>query len=103
VAAIARYLGAALPSANDKLFRTLPASERESVRKAVALLRLARALNQGRRRAVESVSANIREGKVKLALNHRRSVTAELELWASTKERGYFRAVFGRDLVLALS
>lgn len=103
VAAIARYLGTALPSSNDKLLRTLPAAERESVRKAVALLRLARALNQGRRRGVEKLAAKVREGLVQVELTHRRGITAELELWASTKERGYFRAVFGRDLDLALS
>jgi exopolyphosphatase/guanosine-5'-triphosphate,3'-diphosphate pyrophosphatase len=103
VAAIARYLGTALPLGNDKLLRTLPATERESVRKAVALLRLARSLNQGRRRAVESVSATARAGTVRLQITHRRGITAELELWASRKESAYFRSVFGRDLDLALS
>lgn len=103
VAAIARYLGAALPATNDKLLRTLPPSERENVRKAVALLRLARALNQGRRRAVQSVAAKLRDGRVRITFAHRRGVTAELELWASKKESGYFRSVFGRDLELALS
>src|SRR5512133_238956 len=43
IAAITRFLGAALPTGSDKLLRTLPAGERENVRKAVALLRLARA------------------------------------------------------------
>lgn len=103
VAAIARYLGAALPSANDKLLRTLPAADRENVRKAVALLRLARALNQSRRRAVQSLSAELRDGRVRLTFTHRRGLNAELELWASKKESAYFRSVFGRDLELALS
>lgn len=98
IAAITRFLGAALPSGNDKLLRTLPAIERENVRKAVALLRLARALNQGRRLAVEEVATTIRDGRVRLTIAERRGITAELELWAIKKERGYFRAVFGREL-----
>lgn len=98
VAAITRFLGAALPTGNDKLLRTLPAGERENVRKAVALLRLARSLNQGRRRAVEKIAASVRDGRVCLRIAHRRGITAELEVWAMRKERGYFRAVFGREL-----
>ncbi len=103
VAAITRFLGAALPSGNDKLLKILPAIDREHVRKAVALLRLARALNQGRRRAVESVHAQIRDGRVRLMARPRRGITPDLELWALKKERGYFRAVFGRELDAAVS
>ncbi|HEY5163526.1 MAG TPA: Ppx/GppA phosphatase family protein [Terriglobales bacterium] len=103
IAAITRYLGAALPSGNDKLLKLLPAEERENIRKAVALLRLARALNQGRRRAVEQIVASVRDGRVLLSITHRRGITAELELWAMKKERGYFRAVFGRELEAAVS
>ena len=101
IAAITRFLGAALPSPNDKLLRTLPAVERENVRKAIAILRLARSLNQGRRRAVEKVSVVARDGRVLLRIRERRGITAELELWALKKERGYFRAVFGRDLAVS--
>ena len=103
IAAITRFLGAALPTANDKLLRILPAGERENVRKAVALLRLGRALNQGRRRAIEKVTASWRDGSVRLKITHRRGVTAELEVWALRKERGYFRAVFGRELEAEVS
>jgi len=55
-------------------------------------------LNQGRRRAVDEVSAAVRDGRVRLTIVQRRGVTAELEVWATKKERGYFRAVFGREL-----
>jgi exopolyphosphatase / guanosine-5'-triphosphate,3'-diphosphate pyrophosphatase len=103
IAAITRFLGAALPTGNDKLLRILPATERENIRKAVALLRLARALNQGRRRAVEKLTASGRDGCVRLKITHRRGVTAELEVWALRKERGYFRAVFGRELEAEVS
>lgn len=103
VAAVTRFLGAALPAANDKLLKILPPVEREHVRKAVALLRLARALNQGRRRAVESVSSRARDERVRLTVRPRRGVTPDLELWALKKERGYFRAVFARELEAAVS
>jgi exopolyphosphatase/guanosine-5'-triphosphate,3'-diphosphate pyrophosphatase len=98
IAAITRYLGSALPSSGDKLLKSLEPRDRELVPKAVALLRLARALNQGRRRAVTAVRARARESQVLLRISARRAVGAELELWALKKERAYFRALFGRDL-----
>ena len=33
----------------------------------------------------------------------KRTITPDLELWALKKERGYFRAVFGRELEAAVS
>ncbi|MGI9103166.1 MAG: exopolyphosphatase [Terriglobales bacterium] len=97
LAAITRYLGSALPSSGDKLIKSLDAADRTHVPKAVALLRLARALNQGRRRAVTRIRAS-KNGRVELRLTARRATGADLELWALKKERAYFRAVFGREL-----
>jgi len=98
MAAISRYLGSALPSPGDKLIKSLEPEYREHVPKAVALLRLARALNQSRRRAVTSVVAAAQDGRVTLRLKPRRGQHADLEMWALKRERGYFRAVFGREL-----
>jgi exopolyphosphatase/guanosine-5'-triphosphate,3'-diphosphate pyrophosphatase len=95
--AIARYLGTALPSSGDKVVKSLPAAEREHLPKAIALLRLARALNQGRRRAIRSVKARVHDGRVLLQVQARRG-GADLEMWGVKKERAYFRAVFGREL-----
>ena len=61
------------------------------------LLRLARALDQGRRGAVKNVNARAQDGRVTLSLRARPS--PDLELWALEKERPYFRSVFGRELV----
>ncbi|HEU5452269.1 MAG TPA: Ppx/GppA phosphatase family protein [Terriglobales bacterium] len=97
IGALARYLGAALPSSGDKVVKLLPAAEREHLPKAVALLRLARALNQGRRRAIRSVKARVHDGRVLLQVQARRG-GADLEMWGVKKERAYFRAVFGREL-----
>ncbi len=102
MAAITRYLGSALPSSDDKLIKSLDATDRGQVPKAVALLRLARALNQGRRRAVTRVRAS-KNGRVELRLAARRTTGADLEMWALKKERAYFRAVFGRELQARVS
>lgn len=98
IAAISRYLGSALPSAGDKAIKALPPDDRDQVPKAVGLLRLARALNQGRRRAVISITARSKDGGIRLRLKVNRRTGADLEMWALKKERAYFRGVFGRDL-----
>jgi exopolyphosphatase/guanosine-5'-triphosphate,3'-diphosphate pyrophosphatase len=97
IGAVARYLGTALPSSGDKVVKALAPAEREHLPKAIAILRLARALNQGRRRAVKSVKARTQDGRVLLQARARRG-GADLEMWALKKERAYFRAVFGREL-----
>ena len=96
IATIARYVGNSRPAATDQIMKKLAPEERVRVRKAVVLLRLARALNQGRRGTVTGLRARLEGGRVLLKLKTRRG--AELELWALSKERNYFREVFGRDL-----
>jgi exopolyphosphatase/guanosine-5'-triphosphate,3'-diphosphate pyrophosphatase len=97
IAAITRYLGKSRPSGDDALMKRFTPAERNAIRRAVVLLRLARALNQGRRAAVRKVRARLGRGEVTLRLTAKRG-GAELELWALAKERSYFREVFGRDL-----
>lgn len=97
IAAITRYLGKSRPSGDDALLKRFTPAERNGLRRAVVLLRVARALNQGRRNAVRTLHAQLRGGEVRLRLHAKRG-GAELELWALAKERGYFREVFGRDL-----
>src|SRR5438270_3558497 len=101
IAAIARYLGSSRPSARDKAMKILLPADRSRVNKAVLLLRLARALNQGRRGAVKGLSVQVRGEKVRLLLS--RKARADLELWSLEKESGYFRELFGRELEAALS
>jgi exopolyphosphatase/guanosine-5'-triphosphate,3'-diphosphate pyrophosphatase len=101
IAAIARYLGGARPSVDDRVVRSVPAGERNNIAPAVALLRVARALDQSRKGRVSAVTARLRDGKVHLRFRHRGSV--ELELWALNKERAYFREALGVELVLAAS
>jgi len=102
IAAIARYIGKSRPTPGDRIIRMVGFGDRDQIPKAVMLLRLARALDQSRRGAVQSVSVRIQSDRVILKLATRRS-GADLELWALEKERGYFRDVFGRELVPVLS
>jgi len=65
------------------------------------LLRIARALNQGRRGIVQKVRS--REGGAEVTLELRGKSGMDLEVWAAEKERSYFRDVFGRDLIVRAS
>ncbi len=103
IAAIARYLGKSKPAVDDGPMRLVDNSERADVEKAIVLLRLARALNLGRSRAVEKVRITVRDAEVKLTLFPRRRMGVDLEQWAVEKERDYFREVFGRELSTAAS
>lgn len=102
IATIARYQGNSRPQLRDRIIKLLPAHLRSDVMKATAMLRVARALNQGRRGAVQSIQAGVRGGQVIINLRTARG-GADLELWAAEKEKPYFREVFGRELVFKLA
>jgi exopolyphosphatase / guanosine-5'-triphosphate,3'-diphosphate pyrophosphatase len=102
IAAIARYVGKSHPSPEARPVRVLNPLDQSHVAKAVVLLRLARALEQSRRGAVKSFAVHSQAGKVQLTVEPNRG-GADLELWAVQKERAYFRAIFGRELLAAVS
>ena len=102
IAAIARYMGKTQPLPVDSPMKALLPAEQERVRKAICLLRLARALNLGRSDSVRSVKIYAREAHVKLTLVPKRGMGADLELWAIEKEQIYFRELFGRTLSAAV-
>jgi exopolyphosphatase/guanosine-5'-triphosphate,3'-diphosphate pyrophosphatase len=102
VAAIARFMGKSKPMPDHRVIRVLPELDRHYVVRAVALLRLALALDQGRVGAIRSVRTRVHPAEVELTLLAKKG-TGDLEMWAVDKERGYFRAVFGRDLSVALA
>lgn len=103
MATIARFQGNSKPQVRDRLIKILPAPVRVDTIKSTALLRLARALNQGRREAVQSIRAHAREGEIIVNVKARRRASVDLELWAGEKEVPYFREVFGRELRLRLA
>lgn len=100
IAAIARYLGKSKITPASPSVRALAPADRLLLPQVVALLRLARAVEQGRRGAVLSLRAKLEPTSVRLTLVSRTS-GAELELWALERERGYFFEVFGRELTCA--
>jgi exopolyphosphatase/guanosine-5'-triphosphate,3'-diphosphate pyrophosphatase len=102
IAAIARYVGKSRPTPDARPMRPLSLEERQSVPKAVVLLRLARALQQSRRGVVTDMGVRVQAETVSLHLTTKGG-SADLELWALNKERPYFRAVFGRELFAAVS
>jgi len=100
IAAITRYLGKSLPSQSDRIIRLLPRADQINVPKAVSLLRLARALDQGRRAAVREVQVRVhQDGRMRLMLKPNSPEGIELELWAVEQEKRYFETVFGRELL----
>ena len=101
IAAIARYLGKSRPTLDEPPMKALDPADRPGVQKAIMLLRLARALNLGRSRAVQRVRVSHRAAEVHLALIPRRRMGVDLELWAIEKDAAYFREVFGRELSTA--
>jgi exopolyphosphatase / guanosine-5'-triphosphate,3'-diphosphate pyrophosphatase len=103
IAAIARYLGKSRPAIDDGPMKMIDNEDRADVEKAILLLRLARALNLGRSRAVEKVRIGVRSASVRFTLVPRRRMGVDLELWAVERESSYFREVFGRELSTAMS
>ncbi|HVB40235.1 MAG TPA: Ppx/GppA phosphatase family protein [Terriglobales bacterium] len=76
----------------------LPPPEQPSLRRAAVLLRLALALDQGRRGAVRALRVRLLPAQVSMHLQGPGKL--DLELWAAERERAGFREVFGRDLIL---
>ena len=102
VSAIARYLGKSRPQAGDRAMRNIPPEEHKNVNRAVALLRLAVALNQDRASDVLRVNARVYPKRIYLEIKPGRT-GAELELWSLRKEAPYFREVFARELFPTLA
>ena len=100
IAAIARYLGKSKITPASPVVRALATVDRPLLPEAVLLLRLARAVEQGRRGAVLCMRAKLDPKSVQLTLVTR-PTGAELEIWALEKERNYFLEVFGRELTCA--
>ncbi len=99
IAAIARYIGKSRPGETDRIVRALPPAQRPQLAKAVMILRLARALNQGRKNPVRKITARTVKRQVRLKVVMRRGA-GDLELWALAKEAPYFREVMGHELKL---
>lgn len=96
IAAIARYLGKTRPNPADGPMKALNSADEELVPKAVVLLRLAKAMRHGTDGSIVNVAAEVYRERVMLKLTAKDG--ADLEVWMLSKERAYFREVFGREL-----
>ena len=96
IAAIARYLGKTRPNPADSPMKALNKVDEELVPKAVILLRLAKAMSHGSNGSIVNVAAEVHRERVILKL--RAEDSADLEVWMLSKEKAYFRQVFGREL-----
>lgn len=103
VGAIARYVGRSRPTPDSRPMRVLPSSVQQNVRKAIVLLRVARALNQSRRNLVKELEIRNHGGGRTILVITPKKGNADLEMWALSKEVGHFREAFGRELVSTLS
>jgi exopolyphosphatase / guanosine-5'-triphosphate,3'-diphosphate pyrophosphatase len=100
MAAMTRYVGRSKITPAHPAVRMLAPPDRLLLPRLVMLLRLARAVERGRRGAVLSFRVKLEPSNVRVTLVARPS-GAELELWALEQEKAYFLEVFGRELSCA--
>ncbi|HYH07794.1 MAG TPA: Ppx/GppA phosphatase family protein [Thermoanaerobaculia bacterium] len=98
VANVARYYRKATPSDEHENFAQLSDWQKDVVKKLTAILRIADALDRGRRRAVRDVGVERDDGKVRFELRLRGE--AEVELTAAERRAHYFGRVFATDVVI---
>jgi len=96
VANVARYYRKATPSEEDENFAQLSPAQQDVVRKLAAILRIADALDRGRRRAVRDVGVESSKGRIRFRLRPRGD--AEVELEAALKRVKYFGKVYDADV-----
>lgn len=101
LANIARYHRKSTPDDADENFARLASGQREAVRRLTAILRVADALDRGRRRAVRDVHVECEGERVRFRARLRDN--AEVELEAAARRSRYFGKVFKRDVEFATS
>lgn len=101
VANVARYHRKSAPSEEHPNFAQLSRAQREVVRKLAAILRVADALDRGRRGAVRDVGVVLDDKAVTFRIRKRGG--AELEHDEAAKKAKYFGAVFERKVRFTMS
>ena len=95
-ALVARFHRRSFPEPHREDLAHLSAAELAVLRKLSALLRVANALDASHQRAVRSLGARLRGGRVLLELRSRAPL--DLELWDLAREAELFRRVFRRRI-----
>jgi exopolyphosphatase/guanosine-5'-triphosphate,3'-diphosphate pyrophosphatase len=96
VALVARYHRRSAPERHRPDLETLSAPQFRMVRRLVALLRVADALDRSHHQPVVSVRTTVRDGVVRVHPRTRGAI--DLELWDVAREAGLFRAALGKRL-----
>ena len=96
VALVARYHRRSAPERGRPDLDDLSGGELSLVRRLVALLRVADALDRSHHQPVRDLRAGVRDGAVRVLASARGSI--DLELWDVAREAGLFRSVFGKRL-----
>lgn len=99
VALVARYHRRSHPGRDRRDLEALSSSELGLVRKLVAILRVADALDRSHQQPVRTVRTRVRRREVELRVGARGAI--DLELWDAEREAALFQRVFGRRLALA--
>lgn len=96
VANVARYYRKSPPRDDDDNFVHLSDGQKDVVRKLAAILRIADALDRGRRRAVRDVGVDVAEKQVRFRVRLRGEGSVEMD--AARKRGRYFGKVFETDV-----
>ena len=96
VALVGRYHRRSAPERHRPDLEALPPGEFQTVRRLVALLRVADALDRSHQQPVVSIRAARKNGVTRIAARTRGPM--ELELWDTAREAPLFRAVFRSGL-----
>jgi exopolyphosphatase/guanosine-5'-triphosphate,3'-diphosphate pyrophosphatase len=101
VALIARYHRRSPPERGRPDLEALSAAELRLLRRLVALLRIADALDRSHHQPVEGLRASARPGLVQVSARARGDI--DLELWDVEREAAWFRRAMGRRIAVQAS
>ncbi|HEY0592226.1 MAG TPA: Ppx/GppA phosphatase family protein [Thermoanaerobaculia bacterium] len=100
LANVARYHRKAKPSEKHANFRELAPRQRKAVERATAILRLADALDRGRKQAIRDIGVEVDGERLLFRARPRSDATVEID--AAARQARYFARVFGRSAEVAL-
>jgi exopolyphosphatase/guanosine-5'-triphosphate,3'-diphosphate pyrophosphatase len=100
IANVARYHRKATPSEKHENVRELAPRQRKAVERTSAILRLADALDRGRKQAIRDIGVEFGDDRVLFRARPRSNATVEIE--AAAKQARYFGRVFDRKTEVSL-
>jgi len=100
IANVARYYRKSEPEDEHPWFAQLSSRQQEIVRKLVAILRIADALDRGRRGAIRDIAVDV--GRKSVLMTLRKRADADVEIAAAERKAKYFRRIFDRRVEFAV-